>query len=105
MDLQISTRKFGAVTILDLRGRIIFGPAADSFKAELRRLAERLPSDVIVNLSETTQIDSSGVGALVQGYVTRDLLFVRVRPPAVYLMLSDTGSHTWNFVSPGFEST
>lgn len=69
MDLQISTRKFRNATILDVRGRITSGSAGDSFKAELLKLAESAPCDVLVNLAEVTQIDSSGVGALVQSYV------------------------------------
>jgi len=70
MGLQISERKSGNVTILDLRGRITIGANHDSFKSELRRLAESVPCGVIVNLTEVTQIDSSGISALVQAYVT-----------------------------------
>jgi anti-anti-sigma factor len=69
MDLQISLRKSGKVTIVDLRGRIMSGPTGDSFKAELRRLAESTLSDVLINLAEVTQMDSSGIGALIQSYV------------------------------------
>lgn len=70
MGLQISTRKSGNVTILDLQGRITVGADVDSFRAELRKLAENAPRDVVVNLAGVTQIDSSGIGALVQSYVT-----------------------------------
>jgi anti-sigma B factor antagonist len=70
MSLQISARKSGSVTVLDIRGRIVWGAPADSFKAELRKCAENLPCNVIVNLAEVTQIDSSGLSALVQSYVT-----------------------------------
>lgn len=70
MGPQISVRKSGNATILDVRGRITIGAAADSFKAELRKLAENAPCNVIVNLTEVTQIDSSGIGGLVQSYVT-----------------------------------
>lgn len=69
MSVQISARKSGNATILDVRGRIAFGADADSFKSELRRLTESSPSGVIVNLAEATVIDSSGIGALVQAYV------------------------------------
>jgi anti-sigma B factor antagonist len=70
MSLHISARKSGKVTILDLRGRIVFGPNSDSFKDELRRLAESTPCDVLVNLAEVTQVDSSGICTLVQSFVT-----------------------------------
>jgi len=67
--LQISMRKSGSATILDLRGRITSGATGDSFRAELLKLAESAPCDVLVNLAEVTQMDSSGIGALVQSYV------------------------------------
>jgi anti-anti-sigma factor len=70
MGLQISARKSGSVTILDLRGRITIGADGDSFRAELRKLAESGPCDVLVNLAEVTHLDSLGIGALVQSYVT-----------------------------------
>jgi len=69
MDLQISLRKSGNVTIVDVCGRITSGTTGDSFSAELRRLAESTPGDVLINLAEVTQMDSSGIGALVQSYV------------------------------------
>jgi len=67
--LQISTRKSGSATILDVRGRITSGPTGESFRAELLRLAENAPCHVLVNLTDVTQMDSSGIGALVQSYV------------------------------------
>jgi anti-sigma B factor antagonist len=69
MGLQISLRKSGNVTIVDVQGHITSGPTGDSFRAELRRLAETTPGDVLINLAEVTQMDSSGIGALVQSFV------------------------------------
>jgi anti-sigma B factor antagonist len=69
VDLQISARKFGNVTILDLRGRIVIGPGNDSFKVELRKLAENPANDVLINMAGVTQIDSSGIGILVRSFV------------------------------------
>ena len=69
MDLQMSLRKSGNVTIVDVCGRITSGTSGDSFSAELRRLAESTPGGVLINLAEVTQMDSSGIGALVQSYV------------------------------------
>jgi anti-sigma B factor antagonist len=70
MGLQISTRKSGNVTILDVRGRIVIGESNDSFAAELLKLTERIPCDVLVNLTEVTQVDSSGISTLVKLFVT-----------------------------------
>jgi hypothetical protein len=51
MGLQITSRKSGNVTILDLVGRIIIGSSNDSLGVELRKLAEGGPSEVVVNLA------------------------------------------------------
>jgi anti-anti-sigma factor len=70
MGLQISVRKSDNVAIIDLQGRIVIGDTNDSFEGELRKLAERTPCDVLVNLAEVTQIDSSGISTLVKSFVT-----------------------------------
>lgn len=70
MGLQISMRKSGNVTILDLRGRIVIGESNDSFAAQLLKLAETTPCDVLVNLTHVTQADSSGISTLVKLFVT-----------------------------------
>jgi anti-sigma B factor antagonist len=70
VSLLISARKSGSITILDLRGRITIGAGSDSLKDELHRLAEVTPCDVLINLAEVTQMDSTGINALVHSYVT-----------------------------------
>jgi anti-anti-sigma factor len=69
MSLLISTRKSGNITILDLRGRITIGEDTDAFKDALHKLAEA-PCDILINLTEVTQVDSTGINALVQSYVS-----------------------------------
>jgi anti-sigma B factor antagonist len=70
MGLLISVRKFEKITILDVRGRILIGDSNDLFGAELYKLAESTPCDVLVNLAEVTQVDSSGISTLVKLFVT-----------------------------------
>ncbi len=70
MGLQIAARKTGNVTILDLQGRITIGNSNDALGAELRRLAETAPCDVLVNLAGVQQVDSSGISTLVRSFVT-----------------------------------
>jgi anti-sigma B factor antagonist len=70
MGLQISSRKSENVTILDVRGRIVIGDTNDAFAAELNKLAEKAPCDVLVNLTAVTQVDSSGISTLVKLFVT-----------------------------------
>jgi anti-sigma B factor antagonist len=68
--LQISARKIDNVTILDVMGRILIGYSNDLFAAELSKLAEGTPCDVLVNLADVTQVDSSGIRTLVELFVT-----------------------------------
>lgn len=70
MDLQISSRKVGNVAVLDLRGRVLIGESNDALRAELYALVENSVRDVLVNLSDVTQIDSSGISTLVKTFVT-----------------------------------
>jgi anti-anti-sigma factor len=70
MGLQIATRKSGNVVVLDLQGRVIIGASNDALSAELRKLAEIAPCDVLVNLAGVTQMDSSGISTLVRSFVT-----------------------------------
>jgi anti-sigma B factor antagonist len=70
MGLQISARKSGNVTVLDLQGRITIGVSNDTLGAELRRLAETPPCDILVNLAGVLQVDSSGISTLVRSFVT-----------------------------------
>ena len=87
MALQISARKSGNVTILDMRGRIMIGPSSDAFRADLRKLAESMPCDILVNLAEVTQMDSTGISTLVQSYVTlkRDGGSLKILNPTGYV--------------------
>jgi anti-anti-sigma factor len=69
--LQVSIRKSGDVTILDLRGR----STIDSGESELlgSHLQELVASGVrklLLNLAELTQVDSSGISSIVATYVS-----------------------------------
>jgi len=70
MGLQITSRKSGDITILDLCGRVTIGSSNDTLSAELRKLAEAAPCKVLVNLSSVTQVDSSGISTIVRSFVT-----------------------------------
>ena len=70
MGLQILTRNSGAVTILDLQGRITIGASNDALGAELRKLADAGPTNVILNLTGVAQMDSSGISTVVRAFVS-----------------------------------
>jgi anti-anti-sigma factor len=70
MGLQIAARNSQGVKVLDVRGRIVIGANNDAFDAELRELAARMPCNLLINLADVTQMDSSGIGTLVKTFVT-----------------------------------
>jgi anti-sigma B factor antagonist len=69
--LQISIRKSGDVTILDLRGRsTIDGGESELLSQHLQKLVANGVRKVLLNLRELTQVDSSGVSIIVRTYVS-----------------------------------
>jgi anti-anti-sigma factor len=68
--LQISTRKSGDVTIVDLRGRATIGAESDELSEHLSKLISAGALKLLLNLTEVTQLDSSGISAIVGTYVS-----------------------------------
>ena len=70
MKMTASTRLVGDVTIVDLRGRVVFGEGS----AELRNLVRNLVSEgnkkILLNLSDVNYIDSAGLGELVSAFTS-----------------------------------
>ena len=65
MDLQISIRKSGDVTILDVRGRATIGTDSDLLSGHLHKLVAKGVRKLLLNLADLTQLDSSGIGAII----------------------------------------
>jgi anti-sigma B factor antagonist len=70
MDLNISNRKVGGVTVVDLSGRLVLGEATSAFRNTVKGLVEGGEKKILLNLSKLNYMDSSGIGALVGGYTT-----------------------------------
>ena len=71
MGLQVSIRKSGDVTILDLRGRSTIDPGeSEQLGSELQKLVANDARKLLLNLAELTQIDSSSLGIIVGTYIT-----------------------------------
>jgi anti-sigma B factor antagonist len=68
--ITISERQIGDVTILDLRGRLVFDDGDTSCAERIDRLIRQGRVQILVNLQHVSYIDSAGVGALVSKYVT-----------------------------------
>ena len=71
MSLQISDRVVDDVTILDLCGRsTLNGGESDFLRCHLKELIDGGVRKLLLNLVNLTQVDSSGIGAIVGTYVS-----------------------------------
>ena len=70
MGLQISIRKYGDVTILDLTGRAVAAVETNLLSAELQKLAAQGACKLLLNLTAVTQMDSSSISVIVKTYAS-----------------------------------
>ena len=68
--MEISERTVGALTILDLSGKLTIGDGAQLLKDKSESLVFQDRKQVIVNLAAVPYIDSGGLGQLVACYTT-----------------------------------
>ena len=70
MSIKLTNRQVGDVTVVDAAGRIQLGEGSSLLRESLRDLAAKGNKKVLLNLSEVSYIDSSGIGELVSGHAT-----------------------------------
>jgi anti-sigma B factor antagonist len=70
VSVKLATRQVGDVTVIDAAGRITLGEGASAFRDLIRDLANKGGQKILLNLSEVSYIDSSGIGELVSGFTT-----------------------------------
>ncbi len=63
--LEIEQRENEGIFILDLKGRLVLGPEDLALRQRLQALLDGEHLNVIVNLKEVSDIDSTGLGTLV----------------------------------------
>ena len=68
--MQIAEREVGAVTVLDLSGRITLGEGDTLLKDKLHSLLHQGRKKLLLNLGQVSYVDSAGLGALVMAYTT-----------------------------------
>jgi anti-anti-sigma factor len=69
--LAISTRESGDVKILDLRGRSTIDPGESELLGRyLQKLIGNGVRNLLLNLADLTQVDSSGLSVIVTTYVS-----------------------------------
>jgi len=70
VSVKLNTRKVGDVTVLDVSGRITLGEGSSALRDTLRDLIAQNDKKILLNLSEVSYIDSSGIGELVSGFTS-----------------------------------
>ena len=83
--MTLVERRIGDVTVLDLKGRLVFEEGDSILREHINRLVEHGRMNILVNLREVTYVDSCGIGVLVAKFVSLrrkggDLRFVHVTP-------------------------
>ncbi len=70
MSVKLTTRQVGDVTVIDASGKITLGEGASTFRDAVRDLVAKGSKKLLLNLSNVTYIDSSGIGEMVSGFTT-----------------------------------
>jgi anti-sigma B factor antagonist len=70
MALKITNRDVDGVTVLVLDGRIVLGEETSALREKVKGLLAEGQKNIVLNLSNVTMIDSSGLGALVSAYTS-----------------------------------
>lgn len=70
MTLQIAVRESAGVTIVDLKGRATIGADNDMLNANLRKLVSSGVRNLVLNLADLTQLDSSSIGTIASTFVS-----------------------------------
>ena len=70
MSVKLTTRQVGDVTVVDAAGRITLGEGASVFRDTIRDLAAKGNKKLLINLSEVSYIDSSGIGEMVSAFTS-----------------------------------
>ncbi len=68
--MKIETRVVGDIYVLDCSGKITLGEGTMAVRNTVRDILKKNGKKIILNLSDVSYIDSSGIGELVSTYTT-----------------------------------
>ena len=77
--MQIHTRRAGDVVILDLKGNLVRGVGDELLRETVDRLLAERNRKVLINLSDVSFLDSSGIGELVASKKVADQLGTKLK--------------------------
>jgi anti-sigma B factor antagonist len=70
MSLKLTSSEVEGVSLVALNGRIILGEESTALREKLKSLVAAGNKKIVLNMSEVTYIDSSGLGALVAAHLS-----------------------------------
>jgi anti-sigma B factor antagonist len=70
MSLSINIRTNSGIMVVDVSGRITLGDGAATLRETLRAMPHEGHKRVLLNLADTSHIDSSGLGVLVAAFAS-----------------------------------
>ena len=68
--MKVSSRERDGVTILDLKGKITIGVGDVALRDAVQETLNNGARQILINMSEVTTIDSSGIGEIVAAFTT-----------------------------------
>jgi anti-sigma B factor antagonist len=86
--MTLTERRVGDVTLLDLKGRLVFDEGDADLRERVNDLVAQGRLKIVVNLRDVTYIDSCGLGVLIAKYVS-----VRQKGGNVKLLHLSSRSH------------
>ena len=100
--MQIHTRRAGDVVILDLKGNLVRGVGDELLREAVDRLLAERSRKVLINLSDVSFVDSSGIGELVASKKVADQLGTSLK----LMQLPERVKHTLklSLILPLFET-
>ena len=70
MNMTLTTRQAGSVTIVDISGRIVLGEESAALRELVCNLLDKGHRQILLNLGDVHYIDSSGLGSLVSAFTS-----------------------------------
>jgi len=70
MSMKVAIRQVDGITILDLSGRITLGEGSITLRDSVHEVLAKGSKKILLNLGDTSYIDSSGIGELVSAFTT-----------------------------------
>jgi anti-sigma B factor antagonist len=68
--MKFSTREIGTVTVMKMEGSMLGGPEASELNSTLHKLLDGKKKKIVIDLSDVSLMNSSGLGMLIGGVTT-----------------------------------